>query len=82
MMRRVWTELFYLKEEVRHKTDLLVVNHQQKEEFMGVFMDNSFGTAAFSTLVPVVGRSFLSSGERPEVKIPQRKGISATESRH
>lgn len=66
---------------MRHKPDLLVANHQQKEEFMEDFVGNSTGTAAFSILAPVLGRSFLSLGERPELQSPQRKGISATESR-
>lgn len=79
-MRRVWSELFYLKENVRYKKNLFVVNHQQKEEFMEDFMDNSIGTASFNPLVPDVVWSFLSSGERPELQSPQRKGISATES--
>lgn len=46
---------------------------------MEVFVANSTGTAAFSTLVPVEGRSLLSVGERPELQSPQRKGIYATE---
>lgn len=62
--------------------DLLVINNLQKEEFMEHFVDNSTGAAAFSTLIPVVGLSFLHLGERPELQRPQRKGISATESWH
>lgn len=45
--------ILFKRETVRQKMDLLVVNHQEEEEFMEFFVDNSTGTAAFSTLVPV-----------------------------
>lgn len=45
--------ILFKRETVRQKMDLLVVNHQEEEEFMESFVDNSTGTAAFSTLVPV-----------------------------
>lgn len=78
LVRRVWTEFFYLKESEAQNGS--ACGHPSAgKDFMEVFVCNSTGTGAFSTLVPVEGRSLLSSGERPELQNPQRKGISATE---